>query len=143
MGKLTDELRREHSRIMGSLQGLGEEDPATASARARLKAAHTTLLAHITKEEIEIYDALDAAAETDMGLRRTLQIFGLDTVAVTRAVMAFFGKWLNQAPAPGFRSEFEAMLVALRTRIHREEELLFKEYDRTLAMESTQPLHAD
>jgi hypothetical protein len=130
MSKLTDELLREHSLLVSAIMAIGDQLTPTPATAALLGNVYRDLKKHMAREETEVYGRLAAAAVSDPGLRRTLAIFVADTAAITRTVLAFFEKHQGGASPETFAKEYRGMFLAFRTRIRREEEILFKALDR-------------
>ena len=136
---LTQDLAREHTRMLSSLQAVRDEGAADSDGRARLADARMLLEAHLEREEEDIYGALEAAAAGDPGVRMTLSLYGRNVETLTGEVMAFFDKYAAATPysEADFSRDFDKMLHALKARIQHEEAILFREYDRvTVSVEA-------
>lgn len=129
MANLIEELRSEHARILDAFQEIRRLGIGSAEARAVLLAVRAGLLAHLAKEDARLYPPLRKASASDRALCRKVDFFARDVEEITRSASAFFDT-LDRAPqGTEFAREFGALAAALRSRIQREESVLYPEYE--------------
>ena len=133
MSDLTIKLKMQHQEIavlLEEVKKLGVNDPQGLS---KLKAAKAGLLAHFKLEEAKLYPVLFKAAETNVGLKHTLAMLAKDMEGASKEVMTFFEQCDKSGDAIQLATSFGNVLSLLKTRIRREEETLYKEFDQLAA----------
>jgi len=140
MRKLIEELKREHKRITQVLNEVRDAGIATPQGQELLYSAKTLLLFHLKKEDVQLYPALGEAAKQDERLRRILDEFAEDMRNVTRVVFGFFDKYSHGGADAEFVRDFAELLSVLAERVHREETILYPQYDRLSARPAPAPL---
>jgi hypothetical protein len=129
MSKLVEELKKQHVAILqifGEIQSLGIE---SKEGQAKMQAAKTGLLAHLGKEDKEFYPVMRKAAETDNRLRMLLRDFAQDMEKISGFALKFFDKYAGGGSGIEFAKDFATLASTLKSRISREETILYKEYD--------------
>ena len=130
MPTLLEELRAEHRALLARL----DEARAVNLDRAELeKSLHRTkalFLAHVGKEEARFYPPLQKAAEGDLRAEAVLSLFRSDLAAVAKAVNEFFARLDSDGFGDEFEQAFAALASAFRSRISKEESLLYPEFER-------------
>lgn len=130
MTNLTSTLRLQHvfiSNLVEAAQWIGVEK---LEAQRKLRAAKIHLLAHLKLEDTLLYPVLFEAAETNVELKHTLQFLGKDMAGVSKEVMSFFEQYHIGATHHHTTQDIGNILFLLQTRIRREEETLFAEFDK-------------
>jgi len=134
---LIRELTQEHARILNSLMAMDELGIGTQEGLTALRRARQELISHMNKEEMLIYEPLRTKSASNQALRRTVQIFTQDIPSLTREVLGFFEKYEAGEADSAYADNYSAMIAQLKTRIRREETILFKEYQSTMAFTDT------
>lgn len=129
---LIQELVQEHARILNELMNMHELGIDTREGQAALRRARQALVSHMNKEEMLIYEPLRTKAGHDQALQRTVQIFTQDIPNITRQVLEFFDTYEDGELGEAYGDDYGAMLAQLKTRIRREETILFKEYSAAI-----------
>lgn len=78
MSKLVDELKKEHAVIVETLNKVKSLGISSKESQNILIAAESGLLAHLQKEDEQLYPVLNRAAESDADLKQTLDMFAKD-----------------------------------------------------------------
>ncbi len=128
MSKLTEELKEEHIALMETLNRAKEIGVTSEEGYKTLQAAKTALLAHLKKEDSQLYPVLRMAAEKDAALKRTLDMFARDMEGITDMVMTFFDKY-SGVPGVELARDFGKIYSVLSQRIIREEGIIYPKYD--------------
>ena len=141
MSRLVEELKSEHVALKKALKQASDFRIPAIERVAMLDQIKTVLLAHLDKENRELYPTLKVAAERDPSLRRTMKTFAEDMEAITKQVMEFFDTYqdagrvteqlqTNVHSLIQFGGHLERLVSLLGFRIGREERILYPEYDR-------------
>lgn len=130
MSKLIDELKREHLVIIDILNDISKSGISSKEGQQRLLDAKTGLLAHLKKEDEQLYPVLNKTAEKDQALKQTLDFFAGDMAGISRSAMDFFGKYANGGSGIEFAKEIGRLFITLKSRISKEEDIIYKEYER-------------
>ncbi|MFQ5963801.1 MAG: hemerythrin domain-containing protein [Candidatus Scalinduaceae bacterium] len=130
MSALIDELKKEHSGIIATLNEVKEIDILSKEGHNKLMSVNALLLTHLQKEDEQLYPVLRKEAENDKQLEHTLNLYAMDMENVSRAVLEFFDKYFRgKIPDKELQKEFENLSVALSKRIRNEEDILYDEYE--------------
>lgn len=130
MAGLIDDLKKDHAAIemvLGQVRDLGI---GSSEGQSTLLAAKQGLLAHLSKEDAQLYPRLRKAAESNEKLKRTLDVFAADMQDISRSALQFFQKYAAGGSGLEFAADFGKLVAALRQRIHKEENLLYVEYEK-------------
>ncbi len=129
MSNLVEELKKEHSVIVETLNKVKSLGITSEEGQNTLLAAKSGLLAHLRKEDEQLYPVLKKAAETDSNLNRTLDIFARDMEEVSKAVSEFFAKYSTGGSGIEFAEDLGELFAILSSRISKEENILYQKYD--------------
>ena len=127
---LIEQFKHEHLEIVEIFNEVKMLGVATESGRRKLMAAKDGLLAHLQHEDEHLYPVLKDAAEEDESLASTLDIFARHLDCITSQAVEFFEKYENGGEAIDFAIDFGNLFAALAGRIRKEENILYKEYQR-------------
>jgi hypothetical protein len=137
MTKLIQQLRTEHQVLVSRLDEVRSSiDPQTgklplAKAVFALTMVKKSLLAHLGKEDEELYPVLERAAQHDPAVGDLLRRFGDDMAKISKAALAFFEKYDNRGLfSQAFPSDLEDLYRVLAQRIVAEESELYPAYER-------------
>jgi len=130
MSLLIEELKKEHLKILASLNEANEIGILSREVQVKLLSAKAGLLAHLKKEDEQMYPVLRKEAENNEELKNTLDLFAMDMENVSKAAQEFFDKYSVEVLDKKFVGEFESLFVALGTRIENEEDILYEEYEK-------------
>lgn len=133
MAKLIEELKNQHKTIAETLSKVRELGIGSADGQKMLMTARDGLMAHLVKEDRELYPVLRENAKSDERLRRTMEVFAKDMEAISEAVLKFFTKYANGGSGVEFARDFGRLFVILGGRISKEEDILYKEYEKNVS----------
>lgn len=129
MSALIKEFKKEHSEIIAILKEVKKLGIHSEEGRSKLMSAKEYLLAHLHKENDQLYPVLKKNAEHNRNLETELDIFAMDPEYVSRVVSEFFDKYSEGVTDKDFQINFESLVAALNARIRNEEESLYQEYE--------------
>ena len=89
------------------------------------------LLAHLKKEDDELYPILREMAKNNQNLKLKLESLENDLGNVTKTISAFFEKYEDSEHEANFKADFQKIYLVLSRRINSEERELFPEYDKS------------
>ena len=132
MTRLIDELKKDHAAIEGMLARVKDSSITSKEAHSILIAAQASLLAHLNKEDAQLYPVLHQAALSDVALKRTVDFYAKDMDEITRNAVAFFDKY---SPADAtidieFAKAFGRLFATISKRLRNEENSLYREYEK-------------
>lgn len=125
---LIDQLKQQHGELSATLTKVRELGIGTEQGKALLFSAKSGLLAHLEKENRELYPALRKAAEADGKLKSLLDDFARDMESVASNAMQFFDKYSGRADGADFGRDFGKLIAVLSERIRKEEAMLYAEF---------------
>ncbi len=110
------------------------EVAASGKGCTTINAARDLLLAHLKKEDDQLYGVLQAKARDDANLARTLNAFASDMQEISRFAHGFFAKLSDHhVPCEDMVRDFGTLVGLLGNRVRREEIVLYPAYDRAVA----------
>lgn len=130
MAKLIEELKKEHTAIVEGLERIRESGISSKEGQQWLLNAKQNLLAHLKKEDDQLYPVLNKAAEKDPALKQTLEFFARDMAETSKTAIDFFDKYSKGGSGMAFATDFGRLFASLKSRIHREEDIIYKKYER-------------
>jgi iron-sulfur cluster repair protein YtfE (RIC family) len=136
MSNLVNELKSDHKELVSVLTQIKAKGIVSQEAVALLMKAKGALLAHLKKEDTFLYPALNNAAANDKNLKSTLDIFAKDMDKITQSVQAFFNKYEKGGEGLEFAKDIGNLISVLGSRIQREENALYPEYDKIQSKKS-------
>ena len=131
MSALIDEFKKDHSKIIDTLKEIKELGVLSEEGQAKLISVKESLLEHLKKEDELLYPVLKKEAEHNKKLKELLDVFAVDMENVSKVVMEFFDKYSETVTDSTAPSAFEDLLAAFRNRLRNEEDILYKEYEKT------------
>ncbi|MGE0869609.1 MAG: hemerythrin domain-containing protein [Kofleriaceae bacterium] len=141
MSKLIQQLRTEHQVLVARLDEVRNSiDPKTGKlplekAVFALTMVKKSLLAHLGKEDEELYPLLRHAASKDPAVHDLLKRFGDEMQQISAAALSFFEKYDNRGLfSQAFPSDLEGLYKVLAARIQAEESELYPAYERAYVM---------
>ena len=129
MSKLVEELRKEHAVIAETLNKVKSLGFTLKEGQNTLLAAKSGFLAHLKKEDEQLYPVLKNAAESDANLKRSLDAFAKDMNEISKAALEFFDKYSTGGSGMEFAKDFGKVFATLSQRIRKEENILYQKYD--------------
>ena len=129
MSQLVEELKKEHTVIAETLKKVKSLGVTSEEGQKTLIAAKGGLLAHLKKEDEQLYPILNKAAESDPNLKRTLDWFAKDMNEISKAALDFFDKYSTASSSMEFAKDFGGLSATLSIRISKEENIIYVKYD--------------
>lgn len=132
MSILIEELKKEHSEIVATLNEVKELGILSKEGQDKLMSLEVSLLAHLGIEDDQLYPALKKEAEHYNSIKDTLELFAMDMENVSKIVLEFFEKYSEGFSGMDIKElseDFDNLLAALTKRIRNEEESLYEEYE--------------
>jgi iron-sulfur cluster repair protein YtfE (RIC family) len=130
MSALIEELKKEHSAIIATLNEVRELGILSEEGQAKLRSAKESLLEHLKKEDERLYPVLRKEAEHNKKLKEILDVFAMDMENVSKIVLEFFDKYSEEVIDSAVQGEFEDLFAAFRNRIRNEEDILYEEHEK-------------
>jgi len=130
MAKLIEELKGDHVIIMSGFENIRDKGVSSEEGQRRFSDVRQNLLAHLKKEDEQLYPALNKAAENDPALKKTVEFFARDMIEISKFAMDFFDKYSKGGSGMGFATDFGKLFASFKSRVRREEDILYKEYER-------------
>ena len=128
MSILIEELKKEHSEILATLNEVKQFGILSEDGQDKLMSLEVSLLAHLEMEDNQLFPVLKKEAEHSNSIKDTLELFAIDMENVSKIVReyseGFSGVELNK-----LSDDFENFFTALTKRICNEEESLYEEYE--------------
>ncbi|MES0490018.1 MAG: hemerythrin domain-containing protein [Leptospirales bacterium] len=129
MSTLINELKKDHERIYTEISDAKKLGISTEAGKKLLLSIKTDLINHLKKEDELLYPKLKELAQSDEGIKKTLDTFAKDMEGITTSAMEFFDKYTHQSSDIEFFKDIGRFLAALTDRIRKEENTLYRIYD--------------
>ncbi len=126
---LIEELKKEHSEIIATLNEVKKLGILSTEGQDKLMSLESSLLAHLEMEDDQLYTALRKEAVHNKNLKNILDLFEMDMENVSKIVREFFDKYSEELLGKELPEDFENLLAALSKRISNEEASLYEEYE--------------
>ena len=131
MSRLVEDLKHEHILITDLFKEIKRFGISSKEGKEKLLTAKKGLLGHLKKEDDKLYPLLRKAAETNPSLETTLGLFAQEMVEVSAVVLKFFDKYAKgETSGLEFARDFGRLSASLGSRIRKEENILYAEYDK-------------
>ena len=127
--QLVEELRNEHISIVETINNIEKLGIYTSEGVSELSYAKMDFLAHLKKEDEELYPKLRKIAKYNREFKIKLNHLTKNIEEVTQFVLQFFDEYSAGGADIRFKSDCERLYSILKARILNEE-LLFKEYEK-------------
>ena len=129
MSELVEELKMEHTFITENFERIRSFGMTSKEGQDILLSIKNALLAHLEKQDRQLYPVLRKEAESNKTLKQTLDIFASDMKDVSEMAFAFFEKYSKGGSGMVFAKDFGRFFAALSQRIGKEERIIYAEYD--------------
>ena len=120
MSLLTEQLKNQHLEIINLLEECKSCSHDKEKVINKMRSAKTLLLAHLSKEDKELYPVLDKAAESNPELKNYLNVFASEMKTISSFVINFFDKNLETIN-PELLDDLAKVSFYLKNRIGKEE----------------------
>ena len=128
MAKLIDELKKENTAIVNTLDAVKTLGINSKEGKEEFLTAKTAFLEHVKKEDEKLYTVLRKAAKSNDELKTKLDELGKYMDKVSKIALYFFNRYSHGGSGFEFHSDCERFYSILKARMLNEE-LLFKEYE--------------
>lgn len=132
MSVLIDELKQDHVVLVETLNKIKSLGITSEEGQKLLIAAKGALLAHLAKEDKELYPTLRKAAESDASLQSTLDFYAKDMDEISKAALEFFDKYSDGGTGLEFAKDLGGLFGSLGTRVRKEESTLYVKYNELM-----------
>ena len=130
MSQLIQNLKSEHHALVEILKRVQVIGPSQSESKQLLLEVKKALLAHLKKEDQELYPKLKEAAKQNEEIDRKVNNFGKDMEEITKFTLQFFDKMeSNQYSSLEYAKDFGKLVTILSSRISREENILYPLYE--------------
>jgi|LGOV01.1.fsa_nt_gb iron-sulfur cluster repair protein YtfE (RIC family) len=129
MSRLVEQLKNEHIAICDALSKVKSFGITSEDGRKAMLAAKNGLLAHLRKEDLQLYPVMHKAAQSDNSLKGTLDVFAKDMDVISKNALDFFAKYEKGGSNMEFAKDFGTLIATLNHRIRREENTLYAKFD--------------
>jgi hypothetical protein len=126
---LIEDLKSEHVIIVNTLKTIEGLGIYSREGHEKLLTAKNDFLAHLKKEDEELYPKLRKIAKYNREFKKKLAHLTKNIEEVTQFVLQFFDQYSAGGAEIRFKSDCEKLYSILRARILNEE-LLFEEYEK-------------
>ncbi len=137
MHPLIRDFQSDHSTLTASLERAKELGVTTKEGISVLMDAKIQLLVHLDKEDLRLYPVLNRAAKRDDTLKMLLDGFAKDMGEITELAVSFFEKYEASQDGSMFSRDIGRLIGALKSRIDREEKILYKMFIEVDALTSS------
>ncbi|OGQ56218.1 MAG: hypothetical protein A3J24_07925, partial [Deltaproteobacteria bacterium RIFCSPLOWO2_02_FULL_53_8] len=117
MSRLIYDFQKDHLVIMDGLNAVKRHGVGTKECMDGLKSVKEQLLAHLRKEDLELYPVLRKVADKDAHIKETLELFAKDMDEISKAAMAFFTKYASGGEGTAFARDFGSLYTTMQGRI--------------------------
>ena len=125
MNNFIEQLKKEHTQILDYLQEVKKLGVHTMEGRNALTSAKDLLCLHFKKEDELLYPVLRKTTCQDKNKQQIIQFFVDEMKEVTRFCENFFSKYAISGGGIEFLQDFERLYSLLKTRLQKEESVLF------------------
>jgi iron-sulfur cluster repair protein YtfE (RIC family) len=130
--RLIEELKQDHIVIKEVVEKIGRVGIFSDEGQKTLLISKSELLKHLEREDKELYPVLYREAESNETLKQTLNLFASEMDKISQAAMEFFEKYSHKDTGLDFAKDFGRLTAMLTTRIRREENIIYREYDKLM-----------
>lgn len=125
-------LKREHLEIIEVLNSLKDKKYKLEEKKNVLLLLKSKILKHIEIEDEHLYPILYARAEKNGNLKRLLSMFASEMEQISSFIKNFYKTYFddNVNDPVNLSKSIGRLLVMIKTRIRREEKILFPEYTK-------------
>lgn len=135
MSSLIERLKQDHVGIVSALEHVKDAGIGSEDGKQTLFSVKAHLIAHLHREDDELYPVLKRAGELDVNLKRTIDIFAKDMEIVSSLALGFFDKHSQGSSGLDLARDFNKLYTILKTRIRKEEDILYLAYTQVASRE--------
>ncbi|WP_027389776.1 hemerythrin domain-containing protein [Chrysiogenes arsenatis] len=127
---LVDELKHDHQQLFRMMDEVKKVGIGNAEGRKMLLNAKRSLLQHLSQEDRRLYPVLQKAAQSDPRVKRLYDSFASEMSEISRQALQFFDRDWEQQGGLDFARDFGRLYATLHQRMHREETILYAEFQK-------------
>lgn len=132
MSDLIKELKEEHNTLKTLLSEVYNYISSKEKKIEFVKKLKAIVVAHIEKEDKELYPFLKKAAEKDANLKIKLELFAKDWEGISEFANYYIEKYSEGNFDQKFAGDTAKLLSTLRQRMMKEEISLYSEYNNRI-----------
>ena len=132
MSLLINQLKDDHKQIATLLNEVNQLGISSQKGQEKLISAKNLLIAHLQREDKELYPVLHKLALGNNELKSNIAVFAKDMKAITDVALQFFSKYEKGGSGVDFGREYGKLFSALTQRITKEENVLYSEYEKSI-----------
>lgn len=130
MSTFIDDLKKDHQKLLGTLQeaqGLGW---GTCAGRLKLLECKELLVAHLNKENTRLYPEMRKCSLNNTSTEKTVGEFTSEMESLTKDVVAFIANADKMTLGMDYARELGKIISIVKRRISKEETLLYPLYEK-------------
>ncbi|HEY3375830.1 MAG TPA: hypothetical protein VGK02_12360 [Candidatus Aquicultor sp.] len=128
MSTLIEELRTEHLDLTLSFEHLKNINVESEEGHTELRSVKSALLAHLRKENEELYPRLRDIAFNNLSLQRTLDWFTRDIAKISAVLILFLDTYCQGGSHLTYRRDYNRLNTILTALIEQEEKIVYNEF---------------
>jgi hemerythrin-like domain-containing protein len=134
MAGLIEELKKDHLAITDLLNKVRDPQVTNDEAHKILLTAQKSLIAHLQKEDAQLYPVLNKGAQDSPDLKRIVDFYAKDMDEITRNAVEFFQKYSRQDTRIDleFAKAFGNLFATISRRLRSEETTLYKAFEKVV-----------
>lgn len=132
MSNIIQELVEEHNALKELLSSVYNYISSKEKKIEFVKKLADIVVAHIEKEDKELYSFLRKEAEKDTNLKTKLELFAKDWEGISEFTNYYIGKYSEGQFTSEFAADTAKLLSTLRQRMMKEEISLYSEYNNRI-----------
>lgn len=124
MADLLAQQEEEHRVILARIEEARSLGPLSPHGRERLDTTMAMFMAHLDRDEAEIFRVLEAAAQTNDSVRQALRWFAVHRTISVEAIEAACERLRRTTSELEYAQDFGHLVAIIGSRIQREESIL-------------------
>ncbi|MFQ5575112.1 MAG: hemerythrin domain-containing protein [Terriglobia bacterium] len=129
---LIKELKEEHLEIVETLTRVEQLGISPTDAQRKLVVAKDMIVSHVEKEDKFFYPVLIEAVTGDRMMGRLVDMLSQGMQDISEYVFGFFTSYADGGAGIEFIVAFGELFALVKSRVRREEEILFPEFERAV-----------
>jgi hemerythrin-like domain-containing protein len=131
MDRLIEDLKKEHLELFELLEAFKKGRGVDGTGwKEKLFAARKLFQEHLKKEDEQLYPRLLSKWSGDRSMENIVQKYVEDMKKISMETMAFLDRYNTTSSGSDFMKDYAEMMIDMKSRIHDEEEKLFKELEK-------------
>jgi len=130
MSTFIDDLKKDHQKLLGTLQEAQALGWGTCAGRIKLLECKELLVAHLNKENTRLYPEMRKCSHDNASTEKTVGDFTSEMESLTKDVVAFIANADKMTLGMDYARELGKIISIVKRRISREETLLYPLYEK-------------